>query len=109
MVPQKQTKPVRDFKRSVHCTLRTVSTAVTKPRDGCIMQLQTDIYWSQVWGNAHKVILSDGARSAWYMVIHCIIPTSVLWHRNRLTDTENCMECGRQDAVLHRITECGVR
>jgi hypothetical protein len=73
------------------------------------MHFQPAVDWLLEWGNVHKVILPDGARSAWYMVIHYITPTYVRCHRNRLTDTENCTECGRQDAVLRRLTECGVR
>jgi hypothetical protein len=73
------------------------------------MQLQPAIDCSLEWGNVHKVILSDAARLAWYMVIYFIASTNVRWLRNRLTDTENCTECGRQSIVLHGLTECGER
>ena len=98
MEPERQA-----FKRSVYDTLRTASTVEVRVR-----QLQPSIDWSLVWDNLHNVILPDGARSAWYTVIHHIIPTNVRLHRIRLMDTENCTQCGRQDTVLHRLTECGV-
>ena len=86
-----------------------MSTAETKPREVCIMQLQPAIDWSLVWGNLHNVILSYGVRSAWYLVIHGTIPTNMRLHRIRLKGTEKCTQCGRRDTVLHRLTECGLR
>ena len=43
------------------------------------------------------------------MVIHDIIPTNVGLHTTRLMDTEHYTQGGRQDTILHRLTECGVR
>jgi hypothetical protein len=34
------------------------------------MQLQPAIDWPLVWDNLRNLRLSDGTRSAWYMVIH---------------------------------------
>ena len=58
------------------------------------MQLQPAIDWSLVWGNLHNVILSGGARSAWYLVIHGTIPTNMRLHRIGLMDTGNCSSAG---------------
>jgi len=85
-----------------------MSTAETKPREVRIMHLQSAINWSLVWDNLHNVILPDGARSAWYRVIHDIITTNVRLHRIRLTDTEICTHCMRQCTILRRLTECRV-
>jgi hypothetical protein len=71
------------------------------------MQLQPAIDWSVVWGNLHNISFFDDARSAWYMVIHDLIPTNMRLYRIRLVDTENCTQCGRQDTMLHHLTECG--
>jgi len=84
------------------------STTENKPRDVRIMQLQPVIDWPLVWENLHNVRLSDGARSAWYMVIHDIIPTNARLHRIRLMHTNNCTQCERQDTMLHRLKGCGV-
>ena len=68
------------------------------------MQLQPTVDWSLVWGNLHNVILPDGARSAGYMVTHDIIPTNVRLRRIVPIDTENCLQCERQDTILHELT-----
>ena len=70
MKPHSQAATWRDFKRRVYGTLRPMSPAETTPRDVRIMQLQPAIDWSLEWGNLHKVILPNGDRSTWYMVIH---------------------------------------
>ena len=58
----------------VYDTLRTVSTVERKQRQVLFVQLQPAIHCSLAWGHLHNVILSDGARSAWYMVTHDIMP-----------------------------------
>jgi hypothetical protein len=68
------------------------------------VQLQPAVDWSLVWGNLHNVILPDGARSAGYMVTHDIIPTNVRLRRIVPIDTENCLQCERQDTILHELT-----
>ena len=73
------------------------------------MQIQSNTDWSLVWGNLHNLRLSDGARSASYMVVNDIIATNVRWYKIRLMDIDNCTQCGRQDTTLCRLTECGVR
>ena len=105
MEPQRHAETQREFKRR-ECN--TSSTAENKPREVRIMQLQPAIDWSLVWGNLHDVRLSDGTRSAWYMVIHDIIPTNARLHRIRLMDTEKCTQCRRQNTMLRRLTECEV-
>jgi len=87
--------------------LRTISTAETIPRVVRVMQLQPAIEWSTVWGNLHITWTSEGAKSAWYMVMHDLIATNVRLHKMLLTDTTNCNQCGRQDTTLYRLTECG--
>jgi len=108
MEPQRQAETLREFKRRVYNTLRIMSTTENKPREVRIMQLQPAIDWSLLWGSLHNLRLSVGAISAWYVVIHDVIPTNARLHRIRLMDTDNCTQCGRQDTVLHRLTECGV-
>ena len=41
------------------------------------------------------------------MVIHELIPTNIRLHRLRTVDTEDCTLCGKQDTIIHRLTECG--
>jgi hypothetical protein len=65
------------------------------------------IDWFVVWGNLHNISFFDDARSEWYRVIHDLIPTNMRLHRIKLMDTENSTQCGRQDTMLHRVTEFG--
>jgi hypothetical protein len=74
MEPQRKAETRRASKRRVHDTLQIMSPEVR------IMQLQPAIDWSPVWDHLHNLKLPDGARSAWYMVIHDIIPTNVRLH-----------------------------
>jgi len=106
---QRQAETGRAFKRKVYDTLRTMSTAETKPRVVRIMHHQPAIDWSRVWGNLHNVISPDGAKSAWYLVIHHIIPKKVRLRRIRLTDTDKCTQYCRHDTKLNRLTAYGVR
>jgi hypothetical protein len=109
MESQRQTKTGRTFKRRMYDTLRTMSTAETKPRVVRIMQHQPAVDWSLVWGQSRNIISPDGARSAWYMVIHDIISTNVRLHRIRLMDMDKCTQCRRQDTKLNLLTECRVK
>jgi hypothetical protein len=104
MEPQGQAETGRSFKRMVYSTLRTMSTAERKEREVLVLQIQPVTDWSLVWGILHNVVLPDGCSSAWYMVIHDIIPTNVRLHGIRLIDTEKCRQCGGQDTILHRFT-----
>jgi hypothetical protein len=105
--PQRQVETRGTFQRRVYDILRTTCTVATKPREVRIMQLQPTIDWPLVWGNIHNVLLPDSAGSAWYMVIHDIITTNVRLDRIRLMEAENCAKCGRQDTILHRLTNVG--
>jgi hypothetical protein len=59
MEPQRQAETGPASKRRVLDTLRSMSTAETKPREVRIVQLQPTIDWSLVWGNLHNVIFYD--------------------------------------------------
>ena len=74
MERQSQAETDGAFKRRVSDTLRTMSTAENKPREVRIIQFQPAFDWSLVWVNLQYVRLSYGARSAWCLVIHDIIP-----------------------------------
>jgi hypothetical protein len=106
MEPQRQAETHRYFTRRVYDALWSISIAGNIPREVRIMQLQLLVAID--WGNFHNVRFFAGARSAWYMVIHDIIPTNMRLHRTRLMDTENYTHCGRQDTMLYRLTESGI-
>jgi hypothetical protein len=105
--PRRQAETLKAFKRIAYSTLRIISTAETIPRVVRVMQLHPAIEWSVVWRKLHKTWTSEGANSAWYMVMHDLILTNVRLRKIQLTDTTNCNQCGRQDTTLHRLRECG--
>jgi len=72
------------------------------------MQFKPRIDWATVWNNFYNTRTSEGARSAWYVVIHDILPTHTRLHRIRLVESEACSLCGKRDTTLHRLTECGI-
>ena len=109
MESQRQTQTGRSFKRRVYDTLRTTSAVETQPRVVRITQLQPAIDLSLVWGQSSNVISPDGARSAWYMMIHDIIPTNMRLRRIPVMDMDKCTQCRRQDTKLNLLTECGVK
>jgi len=72
------------------------------------MQLQPGIDWARVWNSLQNTRNSEGARSAWYVVILDILPTHTRLHIIRLVESEACSLCGKQDTTLHWLKECVV-
>jgi len=105
--PRRQDETLKASKRRAYNNLRVISTTETILRVVRTMQLQPAIEWSIVWRNLHTTWTSEGAMSAWYIVMHYLMATNVRLYKVRLTDTTNCNQCGRQDTNLHRLTECG--
>jgi hypothetical protein len=108
MTPRRQDESRRAFTRRVYATLRKMYTAECTPREVCIMQLQPRIDWATVWNNFYNTQTSEGAVSAWYVVIHDILPTHTRLHRICLVESEACSPYGKQDTTLNRLTECGI-
>ena len=84
-----------------------MSITATTPREVRVTQIQTGIEWGKVWNNLHSIPASEGAGSAWYTVIHDLLPTNTRLHRIRLVETEDCTMFGKKDTTVHRLTECG--
>jgi len=72
------------------------------------MQFKPRIDWATVWNNFYNTQTSEGAGSAWYVVIHNILPTYTRLHRIHLVESEACSLCGKQDTTLHQLTECRI-
>jgi len=84
-----------------------MATTATPPRELHVKQIQPGIDWAKVWNNLQGVPTSEGARSAWYAVLHDLLPTNTRLHRIQLVETENYTVCGEKDTTVHRLTECG--
>jgi hypothetical protein len=105
---RRQDESRRAFARRVYITLRKMYTAECTARELRVMQLQPRIYWATVWNNFYNTRTSEGARPAWYVVIHDILPTHTSLHIIRLGESEAWSLCGKQDTTLHRLMECGI-
>ena len=105
--PRKPGETCRTFKRRAYETMRSMTTAATSPREVRVMQIQPGIEWDRVWHNIHSIPASDTTRSAWYMVIHDLLPTHTRLNRIRLVDSADCTLCVQPDTLIHRLTECG--
>jgi hypothetical protein len=100
--PRRQDESHRTFTR------RVMYTSECTQREVRVVLLQPGIEWVRVWNDLHNTRASEGARSAWYMVVHDIFPTHFRLHRIRLVDSEDFFLRGKQDTTLHRLTECGL-
>jgi hypothetical protein len=59
-----------------------------------------------VWKKLHSTPVTEETKSTWYIVIRELVPTNVRLHSIRLTESELCKNCGRQDTLIHLLTEC---
>ena len=79
----------------------------TLPAGGCrnprtvirIVQKRPDVHWDLVWQNLHDSPAPEEVRSAWYAVIHDILPTRERLAAINLADTVNCRQCSAKDTV----------
>jgi len=85
-----------------------MAAAATPPREVRVTQIQPGIEWEKVLNNLHSIPTSEGARSAWYMVLHDLLPTNTRLNRIGLVETVDCTLCGEKDIKVHELTECGV-
>jgi len=72
-----------------------------------IVHKQPDVKWNRVWQNLHESRAPEEVRSAWYAVIHDILPTRERLAAINLTDIANCRQCNANDSLSHRRMECG--
>jgi hypothetical protein len=50
--------------------------------------------------------VTEEIKTAWYTANHEIIPTNERPAAIHLVDTDGCRRCGRQDTLIHRLSEC---
>jgi len=105
--PKTQDGTPRHFKRRVYRALRNMAKMTTPLRDVRVTQIQPKHLWGNVWNNLHSIPKSEVLKSAWYTMIHDLLPTNTRVYRIRLLETEDCTMCGEKDTTFHRLTECG--
>jgi len=108
VTPRELTEGRRTYTKRIYDTLRIMSANTAPPREIRMEHLYPGQDWVKIWKNIAKARITDEARSAWYSVVHDLIPTNVRLHNIRMADNEDCTLCGRRDNLTHRLTECGV-
>jgi hypothetical protein len=99
-------KPHKTVTRRLYGTLRTMVIAERGAREIRVIQLGPTINWPRVWQNLHNAWIREQLKSAWFTVIHEIIPKNERMAAVQLTDTGRCSQCGWPVALQHRPTEC---
>jgi len=84
-----------------------MSLAENRARAMRVTQVRPSTKWAPAWKILHTTLVTEEAKSAWYIVIHDLLPTNVRLHTIRLRESNLCKDCGRQDTIIHRLTEGG--
>ena len=61
-----------------------------------IVQKRPNIQWDLVWRNLHTSCVPEDFRSAWYVVIHDILPTRERLATINLTDNDSLLAVRRE-------------
>jgi hypothetical protein len=72
-----------------------------------IVKKYSNAAWGRVWKNLHFKTLPANIISTWYETIHDIVSTNARLAAIHLTLTSTCPNCGLEDTIQHRITDCG--
>lgn len=66
-----------------------------------------DCDWATVWANASCKAISAPTRSAWFYLLHDLVPTRERLHKRGLAESPRCMKCGvSNDDLFHRLVVC---
>jgi hypothetical protein len=105
--PPTRTEAPQTFKRRIYATLCLLATVGKTPSAMRVVQKRPSVHWDLVWRNLHASRFPEEVRSAWYVVIHDILPTRERLAAIDMTDTNSCRQCGETDTLTHRLTGCG--
>jgi len=106
-VPPHQPREVRKaYKRRIYDTLHHMANNGTEPCSLRIVKKCPNAVWGRVWKNLHSRDLSDSLPPTCYVTVH-IFPSNDRLAAIYLTPTSDCPNCGQEDFIQHRITDCG--
>ena len=71
-----------------------------------VVKKRPTVNWNRVWRNLHTPGVSEEITSAWYSVIHGIVPANVRMAAMHRVDTGACRQRGKPDTLTHLLTEC---
>ena len=105
--PQRSSEGRKSYKRRIYDTLFQMYTNGETPGEIRIVKKHPKAAWGKVWENLHAKALPNNIISTWYAAIHDIVSTNVRLAAIHLTPTNTCPNCGIEDTIQHRITDCG--
>jgi hypothetical protein len=107
IMPRGDGETMRAYKRRVYITMiRLLCDKVGPPRTR-VASYWPDTNWKNVWKNIQNTPGSEALKVQWFQIVHDLTPTNARLQRIRLSNTEECRECGGVDTLSHRLTECG--
>jgi hypothetical protein len=95
------------FKKRMYGVLCAMDTAAKGAQSMRVIRKYPVTPWKRVWHNLHNAPISVRLKSVWYIVIHELTPTNERLAPLRLAESDRCSQCGRTDALPHRILDCG--
>jgi exonuclease III len=104
--PQEQHETTKIFRKRVYRTLHEMERAAGTNNELRIIRHWPNTNWANVWTNLHSSRLSDNIKSAWYKVIHELIPTKERLVAINLASSMQCDRCHKTDTLTHRLTNC---
>lgn len=75
-------------------------------------RMQTEVpnlEWDTIFENLDKKFITSNAKTCLFSVLNELVPTRSKMYRHRIAgiDSPNCILCGNQDTITHRIRSCG--
>ena len=104
--PQDHNESAKTFKKRIHKTLPKMERAATGNSEIRIIKQLPQVDWNLVWKNLHTAPISETLKSAWYNIIHDLIPTKERLAAIHLADSNLCDKCAKTDTLIHRLTDC---
>ncbi|KAE8739485.1 hypothetical protein FOCC_FOCC015015 [Frankliniella occidentalis] len=65
------------------------------------------VQWPTAWQAISRSWHGSATRSCWYRAVHDVEATASRLHAIGQATSPACGVCGREDTLLHRLTECG--
>lgn len=65
-----------------------------------------DLHWKTIWRNISDTAVPSSIRSALYIFVNDLTPTSYRRYQIRLEDDMRCSICGSEDTAEHRLISC---
>ena len=105
--PQRPSEARKLYKRHIYDNLHHMHINGDTLGEIRIVTKYPNTAWGRVWKNLHSNALPTTIISTWYVTIHDTVSTNARLAAIHLTPTSTCPNCGLEDTIQHRITDCG--